>query len=437
MSSLKVKLPALYAGQAACFYGPERFAITEATTKSGKSVGAMHWLIAETLSDPLKMASLWLSPAYAHCQAMFERLERWLTASDPGRTIWKSNKSDLWISINGARIYFKGADNYDAIYGTDYGRCVLDEASRMREEAYAAAYSTLTATMGKMRIIGNVKGRKNWAWKEARKAQAGKEGWTFHRLTAHDAIAGGVMDPKALADAQANLPDAVFRELYLAEASEDGSNPFRLDCIAKCIKPISNLPPVCFGIDLARKHDFTVVIGLDCNGDICRVLRFNGTDWATAMARIQEAIGNTLSLADATGVGDPIVEQLARVCEGVKPFLFTSTSKQQIMGGLAVAIQHQKVSVLDGVIRSELESFEYTVTPSGNVRYSAPDGEFDDCVCALAMAVSAFDIYATTPTPFLYQSSGTSKAPYDPASIEARRNDESMWTTVVGDDNGW
>lgn len=437
MANLTVKLPALYAGQAACFYGPERFAITEATTKSGKSVGAMHWLISETLSDPAKMASLWLSPAYSHAQAMFERLERWLMASDPSRTIWKSNKSDLWISLNGARIWFKGADNYDAIYGTDYGRAVLDEASRMREEAYAAAYSTLTATMGKMRIIGNVKGRKNWAWKEARKAQAGKEGWTFHKLTAHDAIAGGVMDPKALADAQANLPEAVFRELYLAEATEDGSNPFRLDCIARCIKPISNLPPVCFGADLARKHDFTVVIGLDCNGDICKVARFNGTDWATAMARIQETIGEVLTLADATGVGDPIVEQLSRVCGGVKPFLFTSTSKQQIMGGLAVAIQHGKVSVLEGVIRNELESFEYSVTPSGNVRYSAPDGEHDDCVCALAMAVAAFDMYATQPVPFFYQSSGKAETPYDPTNIEARRNDESMWTTAVGDDNGW
>lgn len=428
MANLTVKLPALYAKQYDCFYGPERFAATEATTKSGKSVGGIHWLITQTLEDPLKMASLWVSPAYSHAQAMFERLERWMMASDPNRTIWKSNKSDLWISLNGARIWFKGGENYDAIYGVDYGRAIIDEASRCRPEVWDAVFSTLTATEGKCRIIGNVKGRKNWAWKKARAAQAGAKDWTYHKLTALDAVDGGVMKQSVFEAAKENLSHDAFMELFMAEATEDGSNPFRLDCIAKCIKPISNLPPVCFGIDLARKHDFTVVIGLDCNGDICRVQRFNGTDWATAMARIQETIGDTLSLADATGVGDPIVEQLGRVCEGVKPFLFTSTSKQQIMGGLAVAIQHQKVSVLDGVIRSELESFEYTVTPSGNVRYSAPDGEFDDCVCALAMAVSAFDIYATTPTPFVYvvgASSGTRK-------VTAIENNEAMWTKVGG-----
>lgn len=428
MSQLTVQLPELYQMQQDCFYGDSRFSITEATTKSGKSVGAIHWLISETLNDPQKMASLWLSPAFPHAERMFERLERWMTASDPDKILWKSNKSALWISLNGAKIWFKGADNYDGIYGTDYGRAVLDEASRMREEAYAAAYSTLTATMGKMRIIGNVKGRKNWAYKLARQAQAGKRGWEFHKLTAHDAIAGGVMAQQALDDAKENLPDDVFRELYLAEATEDGSNPFRLDCIARCIKPLSTLPPVCFGVDLARKHDFTVCIGLDEFGDICKVTRFTGTDWETATARIRETIGDTLALADATGVGDPVVEQLARVCGGVQPFLFTSTSKQQIMGGLAVAIQQGKVSVLEGVIRNELESFEYSVTPSGNVRYTAPDGEHDDCVCALAMAVSAYDKFKTTPIPFV-------------VSINTRRSDpvstdESMWTRVGSQSRG-
>lgn len=438
---MTVRLPELYKMQYDCFYGDSRFAITEATTKSGKSVGAIHWIITESLRDPEKRASLWLSPAYAHCQAMFDRLERWLTASDPEKTIWKSNKSDLWISLNGAKVFFKGADNYDAIYGTDYGRAVLDEASRMREEAYAAAYSTLTATMGKMRIIGNVKGRKNWAYKLARQAQAGKSGWGFHKLTAVDAIAGGVMQQQALDDAKLNLPDSVYKELFFAEATEDGSNPFRLDCIAKCIKPISKLEPVCFGIDLARKHDFTVAIGLDEHGDICRVMRINHVDWEVIHQKLIETIGSTLAYADATGGGDPVVERLSRVCDGVREFIFTSQTKQQIMGGLAVAIQQQKVSVLDGIIRSELEAFEYTVTPSGNVRYSAPEGEHDDCVCALAMAVAAYDIYVTSPQAFIHTHNELAKIDKDADESEQPRrrtredilNDESSWTTIGGD----
>ena len=38
---------------------------------------------------------------------------------------------------------------------------MIDEASRMKEDAWTAIQSTLTATRGPVRIIGNVKGEKN------------------------------------------------------------------------------------------------------------------------------------------------------------------------------------------------------------------------------------------------------------------------------------
>ena len=58
------------------------------------------------------------------------------------------------------------------------------------------------------------------------------------------------------------------------------------------------------------------------------------------------------------------------------------------MEGLAVAIQQQQIRYPDGPIVSELESFgcEYTLT---GVRYAAAEGLYDDCVCALALAVMA------------------------------------------------
>jgi hypothetical protein len=64
----------------------------------------------------------------------------------------------------------------------------------------------------------------------------------------------------------------------------------------------------------------------------------------------------------------------------------TSGSKQKIMEGLAVAIHKQTVSVPDGIIVRELETFEYEYTRTG-VRYTAPEGFHDDTVVALALAV--------------------------------------------------
>jgi hypothetical protein len=90
-------------------------------------------------------------------------------------------------------------------------------------------------------------------------------------------------------------------------------------------------------------------------------------------------------LIDATGVGDPIVEDLQREGIPVTGFKFTSSSKQQIMEGLISSMHQRKISYPPGIIVAEMETFEYQYTKHG-VRYSAPSGFHDDTVCALALA---------------------------------------------------
>lgn len=55
------------------------------------------------------------------------------------------------------------------------------------------------------------------------------------------------------------------------------------------------------------------------------------------------------------------------------------------MEGLASSIQNNSISILSGVMYEELESFEFIYSRNG-VKYSAPEGLNDDCVCALALA---------------------------------------------------
>ena len=69
---------------------------------------------------------------------------------------------------------------------------------------------------------------------------------------------------------------------------------------------------------------------------------------------------------------------------------FTAPSKQQIMEGLAVAIQQRNVTFPNGALKAELDAFEYEYTRSG-VHYSAPAGMHDDGVCALALAWSIYN----------------------------------------------
>jgi hypothetical protein len=186
--------------------------------------------------------------------------------------------------------------------------------------------------------------------------------------------------------AKRDLPESVFKELYLAEAAEDGSNPFGISFIHQCTYPMTSGPAICYGIDLAKSSDHTVIIGLDKNGSVCDYRRFQ-KDWRQTTQEIL-SLPNAQIAIDSTGVGDPIAEDIARV-KDVELFKFTSSSKQQIMEGLALAIQQRKITFPEGQIKDELEQFEFEYTRTG-VRYSAPVGLHDDCVCALALAWHKF-----------------------------------------------
>ena len=92
-------------------------------------------------------------------------------------------------------------------------------------------------------------------------------------------------------------------------------------------------------------------------------------------------------MVDSTGVGDPVLEELQVEHGNFFGYNFSPASKQKLMEGLAVSIQSREISFPKGYIPSELEMFEYEERPnSAQVRYSAPEGHNDDCVCSLALA---------------------------------------------------
>lgn len=387
MTAYVYQRPKLYKLQSEAFFNDFRYAWIEGSTKSGKTVSCMAWIVEQAIFIGKEGREFWwVAPVSSVASIAFKRLKRGIPTFFI-RSIISSEGKECITLINGAVIRFKSGEKTDSLYGEDVWAAVLDEASRMREEAFHAIRSTLTATRGKVRIIGNVKGRKNWFYRGCRKAEGGEEGHIYRKIIATDAVAAGVFPQEELDDARRALPDAVFRELYLCEPSDDGGNPFGLKFIRQNIAPISNKAPVVFGDDLAKSVDWTVLHGLDEDGRTCSHTRFQ-LPWENTIDHIKLICGSTYTLLDSTGVGDPIVERLQKTGSNFDGFKFSAPSKQMLMEGLSVAIQRGEVQYPDGVIVSELESFEYEYTRTG-VRYSAPEGSHDDCVMALALAVHA------------------------------------------------
>lgn len=378
--------PKLTNYQKAILDSPARFTLTEAGTKTGKTFSHLWWLFEKSHHPPKKGANYWwVAPVYSQAKIAFTRLRRVVAAS----SAYRINESELYIQTpQGSTIWFKSADKPDNLYGEDVCAAVFDEFTRAKEEAWIALRTTLEATNGPCKFIGNVKGKKNWGYQLGVKARAGERDLEYFKITAYDAIRENILTLEGVEQAQRMLPANAFKELYLAEALDDQANPFGVQFIQKQIKPLSLQTPEIFGVDLAKSVDWTVVVGLDAQGDVAFFDRWQG-DWSQTRAKLIKIIGSSPAFIDSTGVGNPVVEEIQKQCMRAEGYTFTQISKQQIMEGLAYAIQNGYISILDGVMKEELESFEYEYTKSG-VKYSAPSGCHDDTVCALALAYHKF-----------------------------------------------
>lgn len=203
--------------QREAIFCPERYALIEASTKAGKTAACLIWLYEQAALGKPGANHWWIAPVYPQAEIAFRRMK----AAMP-RQVYRSNDTERWIELvhNGARLWFKSGEKPDNLFGEDVHSAVIDEASRVREESWHAVRSTLTATEGPVRIIGNVKGRGNWFYAMARRAQKGSPGMHYSRITAHDAVAAGILNQAEIDDARVQYPPSVFRELYEAEPSD-------------------------------------------------------------------------------------------------------------------------------------------------------------------------------------------------------------------------
>lgn len=399
--------PPLFTYQTAILNCIARFTVTIASTKVGKTASHIVWLFEQALQCKANQSVWWIAPTFSQAKIAFDRMK--IQISD--RNFYKANETNLIITlVTGAKIHFKTAEKPDNLYGDDVYAFVFDEFTRAREAAWFALRSTITSTGGKGKFIGNARSKKNWGYKLAMKAKGGTDpDYQYFKITAYDAADAGMMTKdgrpfiEEIEAAKRDLPESVFKELYLAEASEDGNNPFGLRYIAMCCQPtLSTQPSACYGIDLARKVDYVSIIGLDKLGTMSHYHNFSKVGWQQTIDTVKYLPHVPMAM-DSTGIGDVVLSQVEQVQTQVEGYIFTQASKQRLMEGLAVALQSRKIIIADdgdvvngtGKLRHQLEQFEITYTRTG-VTYSAPEGEHDDDVCALALAWHKWQTSART-----------------------------------------
>lgn len=375
---MRIELPTPHINQLPILQSQSRFRVVMCGRRFGKSELSQIEIITAALKG---QTVAYITPTYNLAKTFFDKLAKVIP--------FPANRSELTVTLpTGGSIQFFTGERLDNLRGRKFHLVVVDEASfipNLEDGWLNSIRPTLTDYIGRALFLSTPKG-KNYFYSLFMKG--GEPDWEAFRFTTYD---NPHISKAEIDDARVQLPEVVFEQEYMANPAENAANPFGSQFIQQCIYPLSTQPAAVYGIDLAKSTDWTVILGMDSNGNTCYFDRFQ-TDWRTTKQKIQ-ALPKAAILIDSTGVGDPITEDLQRDGLDVTGFKFSQTSKQQLMEGLQAAIHQRKISFPDGVIVSELEIFEYTFTATG-VRYSAPSGFHDDAVVALALATQHVKQYS-------------------------------------------
>jgi hypothetical protein len=306
----------------------------------------------------------------------------------------KPNDSELKVKFkNGSLFQLIGTDNIDSVVGTNPIGCVFSEFPLQDPKAWNFIRPILAANGGWAIFNGTPRG-KNHAWAVLQIAK--ENNWFTEILTVDDT---NVIPKEVLAEERAQMPQDLFEQEYYCKFVDGAGQFFRR--IHNNLYPKDKVLPeqgdFQLGVDLAKYQDWTVITPFNLNHFIVYPQdRFNQVDWNLQKAKIEACarrFGDALVMPDATGVGDPIVEDLK--AKGLRiggdneeGFKFTELSRQNLLNNLAILLEQDKIKIPDdeGLI-SELEAFRYELTERGKIKVTVPDGMTDDRVMSLALAV--------------------------------------------------
>jgi len=385
-----VTMPGLHPMQREVVEDPHRFKVLGCGRRWGKT-RMCSGICVHTALQPGKHV-WWVAPSYSMAGIGWREIYG-LSVQIPGIEV---RRSELKIEYpSGGFVQVRSAAGQTGLRGEGLDLVVVDECAFVPEKAWTDALRpALSDRKGGAILISTPKGR-NWFWHHWLRGQEGLAEWRSWKLPT---VTNPYIDPAEVAEAQRTLPERSYTQEYMAEFLEDAGEVFR-----KVVKATEGYKDVekpekdhlyMMGVDWAKHTDFTVLTVMDATTRrMVAMDRFNQVDYTIQKPRLVELArkwGCILIKAERNSIGEPLIEELEREGLPIRPFTTTNASKKEIIDALVLAFEREEITISpEPVLVNELQAYVMKKTPTGMLRYTAPEGYHDDCVMSLALAWDA------------------------------------------------
>jgi len=379
-----------------------RFKVIVAGRRSGKSLYVTKDPKDGVVGDLLlPNQNVWVvAPNYDLTQRIWVPIIQLVRFKFPDivRRIWDTKGSYRLDTILDTTLEAKSAEDPERLVGSGLTKVIIDEAGLIKKKTWYESLrptliGTKETTVGRAIFIGTPKGKNHFYDLYLDGQNPDKPEWKSWHFTSYE---NEHLDKKELDKLTQDMPEYEYRQEIMAEFEETAEQLFRnikKNIQGELIQEGQKNQFYSMGMDLGRKGACSVISIINKKtGHLDYFDRFRKIGWELQIQRTKYAIEKFRPYPitiDATGVGDPVVEELERaIKKKVSAFVFGEVTKRQLIDKLAIWLEKGLVTYPNiPQLLLELERYGREIMESGKVRYKSIGNYPTDTVMALALAI--------------------------------------------------
>jgi phage terminase large subunit-like protein len=351
-----------------------------------------------------KTTTLIISPSLRQSIIMFDKILQ-LTHSNPllRKSITRKTRTIIQLTNNSTIIALPCSEHQ--LRGYTANLAIADEASFIPESIITEiVYPMLSTTNGTAILLSTPWDKNHFFYKAFLNPT-----YSTHKIQSKE----NPLIPQAfLTEMQQNMTAEAYKREYLAEFTEAAASYFPQELIRRCIEHAQriNLEPYAnieqqiqkgeyyAGLDLGKLQDHSALAIVQKDTETLKLvythefpLETSYTEVIATTARTNTQFHLQKLLADQTGIGEPILEELQNQgianAEGAK---LTQDAKTEILTHLKLTMEQQRLALpYDKRLCQQINDQQYAYTKNGKLTFTHPQNTHDDQLWALALATYA------------------------------------------------
>lgn len=374
-----------------------RFLVARWSRQCGKTVFAEIMLI-EYLCKKYRF-NAYISPTFAQGKKVFAELTQLLEGTG---IIKKANAQDLKIeSIYGATLKFFSMESPTSIRGnTVSGILVMDEAaffptqlSTGEDPYYNVIFPIIKARKPKVLVISTPNGRQGMYYDLYLKAYNNEQGYKQLTATIYDDV---LISREEIEELKRGYPPLAWQQEFEVEFLDNALTVF--PNFSTCFNGKYTEDKCWCGIDPSSVgEDNTIVTFVNTKNEV-KQYKVDGTldEKYDKIARLINQYNPIATYIENNSIGEVMANEIKKKLRrksNFYTFATTNETKKQYISLLAVAIANNEIHFEEDntLLYSELATFTFKLTKTGNITYAAKEGYHDDTVTSLGICLQCQD----------------------------------------------